>query len=170
MSVYTISPDLLRNIEKDEGIYLSDILFVFTTRGNDYKVSKDRNGDVINSYKAIGNNGDIIKVWLDLMSFKPSPFYDVDVDLSQIACEETRFMKVCKEVKVQNKLIMYSHQNLKKYECPNNKVNFENKIITVLDKDEAKNELTNTTLIGGDTIINSQVVKDGSIMMDSKNK
>lgn len=169
MSVYTISPDLLRNIEKDEGIYMTDILFVFTTRGNNFKVSKDRNGDVINSYREINNNGDIIRTWLDLMSFKPSPFYDVDVDLSQILCEETRFMKVCKEVKIQNKLIMYSHQNLKKYDCPNKQVNFENKIITVLDKDEAKNELTKTTLIGGDTIINSQVAKGGSNIKDSEN-
>jgi len=169
MSVYTISPDLLRNIEKDESIYISDILFVFTTRGNNFKVSKDKNGDVLNTYKSINNNGDIIRTWLDLMSYKPSTFEDIDVDLSQIECEETKFLKVCKEVKTQNKLIMYSHQNLKKFDCPNKTVHFENKLITILDKDEAKNELTNTTIISGDTIINSQVAKGGSEIKDSEN-
>jgi hypothetical protein len=73
MAVYTISPDLLRNIEKDEGVYFTDILFVFAQRTNSFKVSKDKNGEVINSYLAIEENGETIKTWLDLMSFKPSP-------------------------------------------------------------------------------------------------
>ncbi len=74
MSVYTISPDLLKNIDKDEGIYLTDILFVFTQRTNPFKVSKDKNGNVIDSYLSVERNVDVIKTWLDLMSFKPSPF------------------------------------------------------------------------------------------------
>lgn len=46
MAVYTVSPDLLRNVEKDEGIYFTDILFTFTQRTNSFKVSRDIGGEV----------------------------------------------------------------------------------------------------------------------------
>jgi hypothetical protein len=169
MAVYTISPDLLRNIEKDEGVYFTDILFIFTQRTNPFKVSKDKNGDVINSYLAIERNGETIKTWLDLMSFKPSPFELIDVDLSHIDCEETRFMKICKETKSQNKLILYTHQNLKEHFCEKDIVIFENVAIQVLDRDQARQELT-VVADSGDTYINSQVAKQNSQINRSRNK
>jgi hypothetical protein len=168
MPVYTISPDLLRNIEKDELVYFTDILFIFTLRSNPYKVSKDRNGDVIDSYEAIKENGETIKTWLDMMSFKPSPFEIIDVDLSNISCEETKFMKICKETKNQNKMILYSQQNLINHECNNSLVFFEKTVITILDRDEAKLELS-TIINQGDTYINSQVAKGSSKISKSKN-
>lgn len=169
MSVYTISPDLLRNIEKDEGIYFTDILFVFTQRNNPYKVSNDKKGDIINSYLAVDRNGETIKTWLDLMSFKPSPFELIEVDLSLIDCEETKFMKICKETKSQNKLIVYTQQNISKYSCENSVVIFEETAIQVLDRDEARGELA---LIQnpGSVYINSQVALNNSQISKSQNK
>jgi hypothetical protein len=169
MAIYTVSPDLLRNIEKDEGVYFSDILFVFTNRANIFKVSKDKKGDIINCYQSIKENGDTIKTWLDLMSFKPSPFEVIDVDISGIECEETKFLKLCKETQNQNKFILYSTQNIKKYSCNNNTVNFENKAIQILDRDQARQELTPIQK-GGDTFINSQVAQHGSQINESENK
>jgi len=168
MAVYTVSPDLLRNIEKDEGIYFTDILFVFTQRNNPFKVSKDKNGDIIKSYMDIKENGETIKTWLDLMSFKPSPFEPIDVDLSSIVCEETKFMKVCKETKSQNKLILYTQQNITKHKCENRIVLFEDTAIQILDRDEARQELTSAPNVG-DTYINSQVAKQNSQINKSKN-
>lgn len=168
MSVYTISPDLLRNIEKDEGIYFTDILFVFTQRSNPYKVSRDKNGEVINCYESIEENAFTIKTWLDLMSFKPSPFETIDIDISRIDCEEAKFLKLCKETKSQNKFILYSQQNLKKHDCEDRVVMFEDTAIMVYDRDLARQELCEVK--SGDTYINSQVAKDNSQIYKSKNK
>lgn len=167
MVVYTISPDLLRNIDKNNGIYFTDILFVFTQRTNSYKVSNDKKGLVINSYLSIKKNGDIIKTWLDLMTFNPSPFEFIEVDLSGIDCEETKFLKLCKETKNQQKLILYTQQNLIKHKCENSFVLFEETAIKILDRDEARNELTIIRNYG-DTYINSQVAKDNSQINDSE--
>ncbi len=168
MTVYTVSPDLLKNVEKDEGIYFTDILFTFTQRTNSFKVSKDKGGEVIKSYLAIEKNGETIKTWLDLMSFKPSPFEPIDVDLSNISCEESKFMKLCKETKNQNKLILYSQQNLTKHKCENNLVTFEGVELRILDRDDARNELS--LVEKGDTFINSIVAKNSSSISNAKNK
>jgi len=168
MAVFTISPDLLRNIDKCEGVYFSDILFVFTIRSNAFKVTKDKKGEVINCYQSIKQNGDLIKTWLDLMSFSPSPFESIDVDLDSISCEETKFLKICKETKSQNKLILYSQQNLKNHNCDNNIIMFEEKAIEVLDRDQARQALTISPKTG-DTYINSQVAKNNSQINDSEN-
>ncbi|HZY36729.1 MAG TPA: hypothetical protein VFE53_08785 [Mucilaginibacter sp.] len=168
MSVYTISPDLLRNIEKEEGVYFTDILFVFTQRNNHFKVSRDKKGHVIDAYLKIVPNADIIKTWLDLMSFKPSTFEHIDVSFKDIDCEETKFFKLCKETKDQNKIIYYSAQNIKKYNCTDHLVYFEETAITVLDRDLAKQEL-NQSNKNGDTYINSQVAKGNSNINKSTN-
>lgn len=169
MSVYTISPNLLRNIEKDEGIYFSDILFVFTQRTNPYKVSRDKKGDIISCYESIEENAFIIKTWLDLMSFKPSPFETIDIDLENIGCEETKFLKLCKATNGQNKLILYSNQDIKKFRLDNGLIIFEDIAISILDRDLARNEL-NEIIKSGDTYINSQVAKNNSNISDSNNK
>jgi hypothetical protein len=168
MSVYTVSPDLLRNIEKEEGIYFTDILFTFTQRTNPYKITRDKKGDVIKSYLSIEKNGEIIKTWLDLMSFNPSPFESIDVDLSDFECEESKFFKLCKETKNQNKLILYTQQNLLKFKCVNSFVNFEGVDLHILDRDEARKELNSS--INGDTYINSIVAKNNSSVSNSKNE
>lgn len=53
MAIYTVSPDLLRNIEKGQEIYFTDILFVFAQKNNHFKVAKDKNGIVIDTYASI---------------------------------------------------------------------------------------------------------------------
>ncbi len=171
MSVYTISPDLLRNIEKGEESYLRDILFIFTYGKNPFKVSNDKFGEVINSYLSVERNQEIIKTWLDLMSYKPSPFEYINVDLRNIDCEETKFLKLCKETKSQNKLIVYTTQNINKYTCENKIVFFESKAIYILDRDEATIELEHlSTSNSGDTFINSQVAIGSSQISKSQNK
>jgi hypothetical protein len=174
MVVYTISPDLLRNIEKEEGIYFTDILFVFTHKNNAFKAAKDKNGSVIDTYTAIDKNQEIIATWLHLMTCQPTTFESIDIDLTDIVCEETKFMKVCKATKNQNKLIIYTQQNLTKHNCVNSIVEFEETVIKILDRDEAKLELAELGIKGdtyniGDIIQNSQVAKGNSQINKSKN-
>lgn len=168
MVVYTISPDLLRNIEKEEGIYFTDILFVFSQKNNSFKAARDKNGVVIEIYTSIENNREIIATWLHLMTCQPATFEPVDVDLSSLTCEESRFLKVCRETKNQKKLILYSQQNLIKHICTNNYVMFEEQAIEILDRDQARADLT-ITPNKGDTYINSQVATNNSQIKDSEN-
>lgn len=168
MSIYTITPDFFNSIEKEEKHYLTNILFIFTNRNNTFKVTKDRNGEVLSIYKSIIPNADIIKTWLELMSFGPSPFEKIDVDISSINCVETKFMKICKETNGFNNLIVYSAQNITKFDCVNKTINYEGININILDRDDANVEL-NLTRINGDTYNNSQVANNGSQITKSKN-
>lgn len=169
MAIFTISPDFLRDIASEEKTYFTDVLFVFTQRGNSFKVTKDKNGEVLSIYRSIEHNADIIKTWLELMSYTPSRFEKIDVDVSLIDCLETKFIKICKETKNEKKLIVYSKQNIKKFEAVDDTIEFENVKISVYDRDEAQVEL-NRTVKTGDVIINSQVAKGGSSIEGSKNE
>lgn len=169
MSIYTISPDFLGNIDEEERNYLSNILFVFANKTNSYKVSKDKNGEILDIYQGIQQNAEIIKTWLDLMSFSPSSFERIDIDISGIDCNETKFIKLCKETKGFNNLIVYSIQNIVNHKCVEKKIKFEDVTVNILDRDDASRELNRST---GDIITynNSQVATGGSKIIDSKNR
>lgn len=167
--VYTLSPDFIQNLEEEDSIFITDVLFKFISRANPLKIAQDNGGSVIDDYAKIAATNQQIKTWLDLMSFSPSPFSKVDVDLSSINCHETKYLKLCRETIGFKKMIIYSLQNIKKHECNNNSILFEECVIAVLDKENARYDL-NTILNKGDIIINSQVAKDNSQITDSENK
>ena len=120
--IYTLSLDFLKNLEEDDNIFISDILFHFINRENPLKIAKDKKGIVIDDYHNIAAKNQNIKTWLDLMSFTPSPFEKIDVDLSSFNCNEAKYLKLCKETAGFNKMIVYSIQNLKVYKCKKNNV------------------------------------------------
>lgn len=167
MSIFTVSPDLLENIEEDEKIYLREILFVFTNSGTQYKVAKDKKSEILDIYKSIQNNADFIKVWLELMSFQPARFEKIDVDLSSIDCSETKFLELCHATNNNKDLIVYSKQNLKKHICNNSLVEYKGNQIKILDKDDANLILNNKQQ--SNTFIQSQVAMNGSQIIDSNN-
>jgi hypothetical protein len=167
--VYTILPDLLRNIRRPEGMFLTDILFVFSQKTNTYKVSRDVNGEIIEIYKSIMENGEVIKTWLDLMSYVPNSFEVINVDISDIPVEETKFIKLCKETVGQNKIIVYSKQNIINHEFSGPYIIFEDRAITVLDRDEARQELNYPPAGDNNTFVNSQVAQNNSQITKSNN-
>ncbi|MCL3781387.1 hypothetical protein EMN47_13435 [Prolixibacteraceae bacterium JC049] len=171
--IYTISSDLLENIGSDELIYFSDLLMEFSNKSNSYKVTRDHKNLVIDKYTSISNNSEFIKVWLDLMTFTPSSFEKINVDLENIDCAETFFMELCKETIGNKNLVVYSHQNVRKVEVSDNKLVYNGITLNVLDRDMAKNRISNkasTTHVEGDYISHSQVVKDNGKMNKSENK
>lgn len=103
------------------------------------------------------------------MSFKPSPFEVIDVDLENINCEETKFLTLCKASIDPKKMIVYSKANLKKHQCYNGWVGFENETLKILDRDEAIIELAVQQANSGDTYINSQIAKNSSTINKSNN-
>lgn len=168
MSVYTISPDFLENIEDDEKSYLSDILFIFSNRSNSHKIAKDKHGVILDVYKSIKKNPDIIKIWLDLMSFTPSGFEKIDVDIRDINCKEEMSITLCKETKGTNKLIVYSVQNIVNFECIDGFISYDGKVITVFDRDDAKMELNKKEPSISSIINHSQIA--GNDITKSTNK
>ncbi len=167
--VYTLSLDFLQSLEEEDQIFISDILFQFTNRENPLKITKDKNGIVIDDYSKVASNNQSIKTWLDLMSFTPSPFTKIDVDLSSFDCNEKKYLKLCKETNGLKKMIIYSLQNIKEYQFNDNTIMFENCEISLLDKENARHDVNNI-LNKGDIIINSQVAKYNSQINDSENK
>lgn len=168
MSIFTITPGFLENIGDGESSYLADILFVFSNKNNSFKVSKDKNGSILDIYRSIENNSHIIKTWLDLMANTPSPFEKVDVNIEDILCMETKFIKICKETKGFNNLIVYSFQNIQEFKCNNKYINYEGINIKVYDRDDANSEL-NKSYSTTNNYINSQVATDNSQITDSNN-
>ena len=168
--VCTISSDLLENIEKDELVYFSDLLMVFTNKSNSHKVAKDKNNLIFEKYENIEKNLEYIKLWLELMSFTPSSFEKIDVNLEGINCNEHFFVELCKNTIGERKMIVYSLQSIKKFELNSNTLEKDGIEIEVLDRDTAKELLSSKTIINGDIITNSQVAKQGSKIIKSENK
>jgi hypothetical protein len=167
--VCTISSDLLENIEKNELIYFSDLLMVFTNKSNDHKVARDKNNLVFVKYENIKENLEYVKLWLELMSFTPSSFEKIDVDLDGIECNESFFVELCKNTNGERKMIVYSLQNIKEFELNSNILEKDGVKIEILDRDSAKELVSKKIVVNGDIITNSQVAKENSRIIKSEN-
>lgn len=169
--VYTITPVLLKKIEKDELYYFTDLLNLFAQRSSPYKVAMDTKKIALKDYCEIKNhNTHLIKHWIECMSFMPSPFEKIEVNIENIECEEERYLKLCKETINQKKMIVYSKQNIEKHKCEHNIVCFEEITITILDKDDAVKEFEVKDSTTNNTFINSQVAQGQSEIKDSNNE
>lgn len=139
MSVYTVSPCLMRHDGDNDLSYIRDVLFLFVT--SEHKVAIDNNGFVLDIYNNIQDHDGIIHAWLNLMGYKPARFESVPVDLSLLQDEEDKFLTLCKNTKGQHKMIVYSIQNM---QCEVDKSNCTTKdgiIIELFDRDGAIDEL-----------------------------
>jgi len=143
---YTISPCL---IEFDTiGTSISSILFIFSNKRNSYKVAKDKNNTVIDTYLSINTKyKDAIMTWLDLMAnVKPDSFELVNVNIDNISDRNLQFIKLCKSTIGSNKMIVYSKQYFDKFEWKIDKILYENVYIEVFDKDEALEKLNQNNI------------------------
>ncbi len=170
--IYTIFPDLFRNIQNSEdSIYIRDLINVFGISTNPFRIAKDKKGIVIDVYASIQSKYRIFFIeFLEMLNRYPSGYEIIDVDIESIGCEETQFLKLCKETKGTNKMIVYSKQNIIKYTIVENKVEFEEKLILLLDRDEARMVLNHRN--AGDTyyISDSQAAFSNSNISNSKNE
>lgn len=170
--VCTISTDLLKNIGGDELVYFSDLLMVFAHKQNDHKVTQDHEGVVIDKYTAVTENLEYIATWLKLMSFSPSSFEKINIDVDQETkdCDESFFIELCKATKGEKNLVVYSMQNIDTVDLEDNKINCGGYTIDVLDRDAAKAIVSVNTVIKGDFIKDSQVAKGKGKISKSKIK
>lgn len=173
MSVYTISPCLIRGCEKNEDIIsYRTVLMKFLS--GESKVAKDENGWVIDLYGSLPDKHGFISNWLIMMGTKPSRFEKIPVDLGDVETEEGKFIKLCKETKGKHKMIVYSVMNLSgdfdKYKIEENDKKYHLKIddnnsIELFDKDEAVSELGNEKEVHlhYDSHVSDSVIAGGNV-------
>lgn len=169
MASYTLCDCILSNIELDKK-YITDLLMVFTQQTNPFKVAIDKSGCIIDRYEKIAGKSEIISTWLFLMTMKPSSFETINIDVSHIEDDDEVFLEVCSSTKNQQKTFVNSHERWRnvKYISPN-KLDYDNKLIFVYDRDEAIHELHQPNSTMTINALNSTLAIDGSTIEDSKN-
>lgn len=165
MAIFTLSKDLLENIEHKT--HYCDILFVFV-QTNPFKIAIDKSNKILDIYSDLASNNSSIKAWLDLMSYEPSSYEKIDVDLTNETDHKELFIKVCRATSNQKKIIIYSHQNWNEYKYTGqNTVIYDSCTIDMIDRDEAIQALK----LAGTNIyaVNSVVATDSSNISNTKN-
>jgi len=154
MGIYVIAPCLLKGIR--EKLYLTEVLIPFTQQ-NSLKIGIDSQNKILNKYSEIGQMNPGIASWLHLMSYEPSSFEKIDIPNELSDPEDLKFyLKVCKCVVQQKKLIVFSHQSLDGYPFQEgNLIEFEGTHLFVFDRDEAIVELS---MKGNNITINDAII------------
>lgn len=161
-SIYTVSLNLLENLKASELSYLACILFCFTNEEQPAKLAVDKNGVILDRYKDYTQYGDIIKVWIDLLSIIPSSIERIDVDLGEMDDTEQMCLLLCSCTNGSKQMIVYSKATLRANIDEDNCVSHNGHRIKILDRDEAKKTLNehivyriNNSLVAGRDIIKS---------------
>lgn len=165
MSIYTVSPCFMTNIDASDMDYFRKVLFSFLNGSN--KVAKDEKGRVIEIYSGISKYGDIIHAWLSLMSFKPSRFEPITIDLDQVDGEENKFLMLCSRTKGQHKMIVYSIQNVSCEVYNVNRTDYEGVTVELLGKDDAVNELSTKSIVYN---VTDSVIAGGNVENSNNTK
>lgn len=165
MSIYTLSKDLLIGAKNKN--HCCDLLFVFP-QNNIFKVAIDKSNKVLDIYSQIAAENYIIKTWLDFLSNEPNSFEKINIDVPDGLHTEDIFLEVCRAVKNQQILFVYSHQNWEKYQYKTgNTIEYKGSDISILDRDEAIKELQQHSV--GATYITDSIVADrGSSISNTK--
>lgn len=160
MAIYTLTTNLIENIQLSERSIFSSLFHMLTNVKSGNKLAIDKNKRLLTIYAEanviIGLKYDY-KYWLDYLSDKH--IYDiicepipVEIDISD---KDQAFLDVASAINGSKKIIVYSRNNNCPYQCDGkNEVEHNGEKICVLDKDEAvseindKNNITNITTYG----------------------
>ncbi len=168
MACYTLSNCILHNLVAGKK-YITDLLMVFTQESNPFKVALDKSNRIIDLYETAGQTNEYVANWLSLMSFQPSNFEPINIDVSSATNNEEIFLKVCSKTNSQQKLIVHSHEGWQNFSYQADKVIFyDSKPIRVFDRDEAIHEL-NPVSASSITAYGSVIAANQSTITDSKN-
>jgi hypothetical protein len=154
MAIYTVSLNLLENLKPAELPYLACILFCFTNEEQPAKLAVDKKQIILTHYKGYSKFGDIIKVWVDMLSNIPSSIESVNVDLDGIEDPEQMCLALCSHTNGSKNMIVYSLTSINADIDEDNCVNCNGHLVKILDRDEAKRVLNERIVYN---ISNSQV-------------
>lgn len=154
MAIYTISLNLFENLQSADLSYLACILFCFTNEEHPAKLAVDKKHIILSKYKDFSRHGDIIRIWIDMLSNLPSNIERIDVDLEGEVDTEQMCLALCSRTNGPKQMIVYSLTSLKSEVDDNCCICHNGHRIKVLDRDEAKRYLNEQQVV---YISNSQV-------------
>lgn len=163
--IYTISADLISNLSSHESYY-AEILFPFANEKNRFKIAKDIDCEIFNIYKRVTKHPEIVKIWIDLMSYSKCALENIPVSIKNERTDEEKLFKLCSSVHGCHKMVVYSVQNSKYPVDSNNYIKYEGVKIRLLDRDEMSSILNANIIINGN-VENSIVA--GRDIIDSTN-
>lgn len=148
MGLYTLTNNLIENIESSDIYLFGSVLGVFNNIMSGHKLAIDKNKVALGIYTQAHVNEDVRQyyaTWLQLFSEvldKVCEFVPVELDDS-IGSDEA-FLKIASSINGKRNLIVYSRNNNCPYRCNDrNEIVFNGITINTLDKDEASIELNN---------------------------
>ncbi len=171
MSCFTISDNIKESICFGKK-YITELLYVFLSSSNSFKVSLDTSDVIIDIYSSVARKDEFFSNWLTLMSHEPSNFEKIDIDVSSVENKEEVFLKVCSKTKAQQKMIVHSHESWSRFNyLKKNIISYNGKNIIIFDRDEAIIELSKEK---GDSYTNisaknSIIATGGSKIQNSDN-
>lgn len=160
MAIYTLSLNFLKQLESSDMPYLASILFCFTNEQHPDKLAVDKNKIILSTYREIVNErfGDIIKTWVDMLSYIPSSMEKINVDLSEIEdCEKC--LLLCSKTNGVKQMIVYSLGSIGMTVNDQNCIRYNDNLIKLIDKDEAKSILNQNTGL----YISNSIVANGNV-------
>ncbi len=143
MAIYTVSLNFLDNLETSEMSYIGSVLFCFTNNQHPDKLAVDKNKIILNKYIDVVDSrfADIVRSWVDMLSYIPSSIEKIDVDLTGITDNEEICLALCSGINGTKQMIVYSMAALKTDIDNDNCVSYHGHRIKILDRDEAKRVL-----------------------------
>ena len=154
---YTISGDILENIDENDYHYWRNLLFQLFY--SDKKIAKDSEGHIFDIYRDVTKNREMLNQWINMGCYKPSKFVNVNLEISQIQNDEEKFIALCAATKGERSLVVNDIQ-ASSYVRQDNTIEYNGTSINVIDKDTAVIEITQSKVVN--TITNS-IVAGGNI-------
>ncbi|WP_346316381.1 hypothetical protein [Chitinophaga sp. YIM B06452] len=162
MAVYTLSIDYIDRVsEPAHKSHLLGVFFQFANPESEHKAAMDDKKVLLKHYQKLAETNEDLFRWLDYMTRNGSSFEIVEVDIPEDASEEEMYLRVASATRHAPAVIVGSHQYWKKYPyLPGYRIIcFCGTDVKVLDKDEARLELSNKTTVQNITNINNSPMK-----------
>lgn len=159
MAIFTLSKNYIEGVCANDS-QLHNVILKFANPDSPHKAAMDKSKVLYKVYVELSKTNNDLQTWLDWMSrAKESKFEIINIDLSNINCEEEIYLKLASATNKDKKVIVNSHQFWSKFVyLPNSsKISYNGCEIEILDKTEALKELTtqNKNL----TIINNNMAE-----------
>lgn len=154
---YTISGDVLENIEENDCHYWRNLLFQLFY--SDKKIAKDSEGHIFDIYRAVTKNREMLNQWINIGCYKPSKFVNVDLRISQIKNNEEKFIALCAATKGERLLVVDDIQ-ASSFVKQDNTIEYKGSSINVIDKDAAVIDITQSRTVNN---ITNSIVAGGNI-------
>lgn len=149
MAIYTLSMNFIDGVGENHS-HLHNVFLKFPNPDCEHKAAMDKSKKLLELYiQSSKSNVDLLK-WLEWMSHSSGTYFEtIDITIPENISEEELYLKVASATKAYKKIIVGNHQCWENFDymigC--NKILYDNKEITILDREEAYKELNESSKI-----------------------